>query len=135
MGTGLARAAAVAVAAAVVFAVPGAAHASPVRAAHVSVRLWRHVVHEPGTLGLTFTDTRDVRDVYAVATSASGNDVAVSGMVRQRGHVFTLRLRFPHGVKTGTWYLAGVWATPAGAKPDPYAPPVTWAVPEFKVRS
>ncbi len=98
-------------------------------------RLWRDVVHEPGTVSLTFTDPEDVYDVQAEAVSASVNDWVMSNLVTQRGHVFTLTFRFPKGTKTGKWYAWEVSATPAGQKRPVFRNPTVVENLPFEVRS
>jgi hypothetical protein len=108
------------------------AHAAP---SPPHYRLWRTVIHEPGILGITFTDPADVHDVFAMAVDGTENQWTRSGVVTQDGHVFTLYIRIPHGAQTGTWFVTGVWATPAGVKPGAWAPPAADQITRFAVRS
>jgi hypothetical protein len=109
------RAALVALAA-IALAVTAACSARPAYAASTgtpqitSVRIWRHVVGEPGTLGITVRTSGCMTSVIAYATRH--NAIRYSDTATGRGHVFTLYVKFPRGVKTGRWAITSAYAYP-----------------------
>lgn len=121
--------------AAAVLALAALTLASPAYADPASYRLSKLVVREPGTLRITFTDSHEVYDVFAIAESRDQSQVNATQQIHRHGHVFTLYMKFRRGMKTGDWYFDGVYATRVGHKFNPYAGPVTNTVTVFRVRS
>lgn len=76
---------------------------------------------EPGWEWVTVRAYKCITDVRAWAYSAAPNVRPVSSAVNtHRGTVFTLRVIFPRGAKTGTWFLTSVDATACGTRSVQY---------------
>ncbi len=72
---------------------------------------------EPGWESVTVRAFGCITDVRAWAYSASGMVQGRSSAVNtHKGTVFTLRVMFPRGTKTGTWYFTSVDATQCGTR-------------------